>query len=162
MHNKDKRLYHSVSLAGPLIDQGLTAADADALLGILFFKPKALMRMLRQVNGWRQKRLLELVPDLIEHEGAFFKTIALLERWRERKKKYEFEKAEWLAADVNGGWRGMQMSAGQRYLVQSTAAFLTIEIPVGMNRGNASDWLESNMAHLVMNIDEEMEAMSDA
>ncbi len=157
MRNQDKRVYNAVSLAGPLIDRGLTATDADALLGLLFLNLKILIPFLEALDNTRERPLLDLIPDLIEQEGDFLRGVAQIRRWQERKAKYEIDRAEWLAAEVGDDWRGKPMTVGQRYLVQSTAALLTIEIPAGMDRGSASDWLENQMAHLVLMMEQEFD-----
>ncbi len=154
MRNQDKRVYHAVSLAGPLIDRGLTANDADMLLGFLLLNLKILVPFLEALDSTQKKPLIDLIPDLIEQEGDFLRGLAQIRRWQERKTKYDADRAEWVAAEVGDEWRKRPMTAGQRYLVQSTAALLTIEIPAGMDRGGASDWLESHMAHLVLMIEQ--------
>lgn len=151
----DKRLYDAVSLAGPLIDRGLKAGDAEALLGLLLLPARAIFDTLSSIDGWKSRQAIELIPEIIERDGLYLKNVAQLVLWQRRKLNYEADKASWLKADVGTGWRKQPMSLGQKYLVQSTAAILLIEIPVGMDRGSASDWLDTHMAHLVLMIDNE-------
>ena len=162
MRNQDTRLFAAVSLAGPLIDQNLTADDADSLLGMLLFTPRTLLRQLVKIQDWQNLTLLELIPEMIHREHQLFKTTALLERWRGRREKYHAERSSWLSAAVEQDWRLKPMSMSQGYLIQSTAALLVVEIPTGMNRGEASDWLETHMAHLTLTIDEEMKEIYGA
>ncbi len=157
MKQTDKRLHNSVSLAGPLIDRGLTAEDADALLGIMLLRTKSATRFIMAIKGWRSRRLIDLIPEMIARDGSFFANLAQQLRWQERKSKYEKEKLAWEAAEADNFWRSKPMTLGQRYLVQSTASLLLIEIPAGLDRGGASDWLDTHMAHLVLMIDESMQ-----
>lgn len=154
MRNQDKRVYNAVSIAGPLIDRGLTANDADSLLGLLLLNLKTLSPFLEELDETRSRPILDLIPEIIEEEGDFLRGVAQLRRWQERRDKYEADRASWLSADVGDKWRELPMSVGQRFLVQSTGALLTIEIPAGMNRGRASDWLEDQMAHVVLMIEQ--------
>lgn len=148
--NSDKRIWNALKLAAPLLDLGLTSEDSDSIQGLLNLHAKSLMTEFIKINGWRDLQVIDLILLIIEKYGVQLADLAQMRIWHKRRNKYYIEKKAWLAAEVDDRWRNRPMSSGQRYLVQSTAAHLQIEIPHGMKRGDASDWLESHMAHLIL------------
>lgn len=152
----NRRLYASARLAGPLIDGGLGAHDADALKGLLSCTLDDLANYTEDLPQAHSISLLKLIVSIISRHHADLAALAAAQQWERRKAKYEHDCAEWKAAEptCDRAWRELPMTRGQRFLIADTAALLEIETPEDMNRGSAADWLDSNNANVVLRLEE--------
>lgn len=159
MPSNDKRIFAGLMLSGSLIDRGLDASHADQFHALLRMSAKTFLNFASTVPDWEETEMIDLIHEIIVSDDGTLRAFSTAERWFRRKSAYEHDRASWEAAEdgVGESWRAKSMTAGQRFLVQSTAALLEIEIPAGMNRGGAADWLAANTAHIVLMFNENYE-----
>lgn len=149
--SNQKRLYDCASIGGPYVDAGLRHNQADAHYALVHSRLDVLADFAKGIPDWQDLSLLSFVTMIIESEGEELANRAAIMQWMKRKAAYDDKLASWIAAKMEKGddWRGLPMTAPQRHLVADTARILEIEVPEGMDRGGASDWLEANGAHVI-------------
>jgi len=148
------RLYASACLAGPLVDAGLGPTDADAFHALLSGTLDDLVAYADDLPQGRAVSLLSLVVTILARHGDYLEKLSAALQWETRKVAYDEDCASWKTAEADCGvaWREMPMTRGQRFLIADTAALLEIEIPEGMDRGTAADWLDANDANVVLRL----------
>lgn len=146
-------MHHKITLGGVMVKYGLSAADANALVGLLGMPTAEFAEMV--------KRAAEAEPDLpagniitrlIDRRTPELEARGQYETWLRRLEAYREDKAEWLERDeefrLKGEWRTLPMTADQRWLIRVTCRALRIAMPGHLLRGEASDWLAAKGANL--------------
>ena len=146
-----RRLYDCASIGGPYVDAGLGHNQANAHYGLIHATLDELTEFAKQIPDWQALPLVSLVAMIVERNNDVLTARSAVIQWTKRKTEYEADHASWKAAKPGkgDGWRTLPMTASQRYLIADTALILEIEVPEGLDRGAASDWLEANGAHLI-------------
>jgi hypothetical protein len=146
-----RRLYDCASIGGPYVDAGLRHDQANAHYGLIHATLDELTAFAREIPDWQDLPFVSLVAMIVKRNEGVLAARAAVMQWTKRKAAYEADRASWKAAkpEKGIGWRALPMTASQRYLIADTALILEIEVPEGLNRGMASDWLEANGAHLI-------------
>lgn len=146
-------MHHKITLGGVMVKYGLSAADANALVGLFGMPTAEFAEMV--------KRAAEAEPDLpagniitrlIDRRTPELEARGQYETWLRRLEAYREDKAEWLERDeefrLKGEWRTLPMTADQRWLIRVTCRALRIAMPGHLLRGEASDWLAAKGANL--------------
>lgn len=146
-----RRLYDCATIGGPYVDAGLGHGQADAHYGLIHSTLGDLLALATTIPDGQKLPLVSLIVMIIEREGDTLADRAAVLQWSKRKAEYDTDRAAWKAAEPTkeAKWRIRPMTVSQRYLIADTARILEIEIPEGMDRGTASDWLEANGAHVI-------------
>lgn len=146
-----RRLYDCASIGGPYVDEGLRHDQANAHYGLIHSTLDTLVNFAKEIPGWHELPLVALIAMIIAREGDVLADRAAVMQWKRRKTAYDTEHASWRAVEQEKGsaWRALPMTAAQRYLLADTAQILEIDLPEGMDRGAASDWLDANGAHVI-------------
>ena len=146
-----RRLYDCAPIGGPYVDAGLGHDQADAHYGLIHATLNVLTAFAREIPDWQDLPLVALVAMIVEREGDNLAARAAVMQWKRRKLAYDADRVSWEATKPEKGdaWHKLPMTAAQRYLIADTAQILKIEIPEGMDRGAASEWLEANGAHVI-------------
>lgn len=152
----NERLYTCARLAGPLVDASLSQTNADAFHGLLQLEARNFNTRVAALPDWEEMTVLAAVVALAKDEASDLGTRFAVGQWARRKASYDLDCASWREAENAIGlqWRDRPMSSGQRFLVVDTARLLEIEIPAGMNRGQAADWLDRQGGHPLFRIAE--------
>ena len=145
------RLYDCASIGGPYVDAGLGHDQADAHYGLIQGTLKELIALAKPIPGGQALPFVSLVAMIIEREGDTLADRAAVMQWAKRRAAYDADRTSWKAAEAEkeDDWRSLPMTAAQRHLIADTARILVIDVPEGMDRGTASDWLEANGAHVI-------------
>ena len=145
------RLYDCASIGGPYVDAGLGHDQADAHYGLVQGTLEELVELAKSIPSWQNLPFVSLVAMIIEREGDELADRAAVIQWTRRRAAYDADRMSWKAAEAEkgDGWRNLPMTAAQRHLIADTARILIIDVPEGMDRGAASDWLEANGAHVI-------------
>lgn len=151
-----RRLLDCASIGGPYVDEGLGHDQANAHYGLIHATLDELTAFAKEIPDWQDLPFVSLVAMIVERKKDGLVARAAVMQWTKRKAAHEADRASWKAAkpEKGNGWRALPMTASQRYLIADTALILEIEVPEGLNRGAASDWLEVNGAHLVNRLGE--------
>ena len=146
-----RRLFDCASIGGPYVDAGLGHDQANAHYGLIHATLDELIAFAREIPQWQDLPLVSLIAMTVERKKDVLAARAAVMQWTTRKAAYAADRASWKAAkpEKGNGWRALPMTASQRYLIADTALILEIEVPEGLNRGTASDWLEANGAHVI-------------
>jgi len=150
---KPHRTWHVSSLGADLLNHGFTGFDANALMGLRGLSPMRLNQLLQEEAAHASSPCTagDLLKPIVDQHRQELEDLGRLLSWKRRHCRYHEARTEWsvLPDDVRDGpWRKRPMTAGQRALVQITAALLNLPIPLDLNRGAAADWLESHGANL--------------
>lgn len=151
----EKRLHACAAIGGPYVDQGLGARHADAHFGLMNGTLEAFTSFAKAIPDWEDLPMVALVATIVLRDEQELENRAAVLQWTRRKAAYDADRASWKAceSDKGDGWRALPMTAPQRFLIADTAAILEIEIPAGMDRGMASDWLDANGANVIRQIE---------
>ena len=146
-----RRLYDCASFGGPYVDAGLGHDHANAHFGLVNGTLDGLIELAAAIPDSRELPLVSLIAMVIECNGDELATRAAVMQWHKRKTAYDADAAAWRAAEPyqGDGWRARPMTAPQRHLIADTAQILVIDVPEGMDRGAAADWLNAQGAHLI-------------
>ena len=146
-----RRLFDCASIGGPYVDAGLGHDQANAHYGLIHTTLDELTAFAREIPDWQNLPFISLVTMIVKRNEGVLAARAAVMQWTKRKAAYEADRASWKAAKPEQGddWCALPMTASQRYLIADTALILEIEVPEGLDRGTASDWLEANGAHLI-------------
>lgn len=146
-----RRLYDCASIAGPYVDEGLSHEQADAHYGLIHSTIETLGEFAKTIPGWQKLPLVSLLTLIIHRYEDEFANRAAVMQWAKRKAAYDADRASWKAVEQQKGldWRNLPMTAPQRLLIADTARILETEVPEGMDRGEASDWLHANGANVL-------------
>jgi hypothetical protein len=146
------RDHHAYHLGADAHYCGLASGDALAMMGLLSTGPANVGRLLVEAAkaipniyvGRLWPRLIDANRDEYEARGRHV-------AWQRRWAAYKVDHDSWVAslADATDDWRARAMTSGQRHLVRDTAVLLDIDIPQGMTRGAAHDWLTRHGANIV-------------
>ncbi|NBB40101.1 MULTISPECIES: hypothetical protein [Sphingomonadaceae] len=146
------RNWHAYALGGDLADCGLQGGDAYALMGLRSLPIPRLVRLLLDAHDERPGIYLgRLLPGIIDTHRDELHARGLALSWQRRWIRYQEQLAAWQAqpdAVKAGVWRDKPITMGQRELVRITATLLDLAMPVGLDRGGAADWLETQGANL--------------
>lgn len=146
-----RRLYDCASIGGPWVDAGLGHHQANAHYGLIHGTLGDLVKFASVIPDWHELPLVSLFAMIIERNSDELATRAAVMQWQKRKAAYDADCASWQAAEPQhgDGWRTRPMTTSQRHLIADTAQILVIEVPEGMDRGAAADWLDAHGAHLI-------------
>lgn len=146
-----KRLYDCASIGGPYVDAGLSHDQASAHYGLINGTLEDMANLAKAIPDSGDLPLVSLVAMIVERHKTELAIRAAVLQWTKRKTAYDAEHASWKTAEPNisADWRTLPMTEGQRHLMADTARILVIDVPEGMDRGAASDWLEANSAHVI-------------
>lgn len=149
-----RRLYDCASIAGPYVDEGLKHDQANAHYGLIHGTMETLEEFAKTIPGWQHLPLVSLVTMIVQRHGDELANRAAVMQWTNRKAIYDADSASWMAVEQEKGsdWRALPMTASQRYLIADTVQILRLEVPEGMDRGAASDWLDANGANVIHNL----------
>ena len=147
------RDHHAYHLGADLHYCGLASGDATSWMGLMSTGPANVGRLLCEYAttspnsyvGRAWGRLIDARREEYEARGRFV-------QWQRRWARYMTDAAAWAQSEANttdAVWRALHMTSGQRALVQDCATILDIELPQGLNRGTAHDWLQRNGANVV-------------
>jgi hypothetical protein len=93
-----------------------------------------------------------VLVGLIDRHDRDLSARGMFETWCRRLATYQEDRAEWLTRDaehrLEGSWRDLAMTTGQRWLVRVTCRISQIDLPGHLSRGSAADWLETHGANL--------------
>ncbi len=146
------RNWHAYALGGDLADCGLQGGDAYALMGLRSLPIHRLIRLLLDAHDERPGIYVgRLLPGIIDTHRDELHARGLAASWQRRWIRYQDQLAAWQAqpdAVKAGAWRDKPITMGQRELVRITATLLDLAMPVGLDRGGAADWLETQGANL--------------
>jgi len=151
------RLFDCASIAGPYVDLEMGHKDAEAHYGLIHSTLDTFVEFARAIPGWQDLPVISLVVMIVERHGEELADRAAVMQWSKRKTAYDADCASWKAAEEEKGsnWRALPMTAAQRYLLADTARILEIEIPDGMSRGTAADWLDAYGANVIHKLEED-------
>ncbi|GMN14139.1 hypothetical protein [Altererythrobacter sp. MTPC7] len=150
------RIHACASLAGSLFDRGLDHTDAPAFDGLLSLSAHEFAELVKSLPDSDGLPMLDLVVETVRYHAEELELRSAVRHWAKRKADYDADCTSWKKREleVGDGWRTKPMTAGQRFLLADTALILEIEIPAGMNRGNAADWLDANGANVLRKLGE--------
>ena len=146
-------MHHKIVLGAVMVTAGFQAADADALAGLLGSPASTLHNALAAgALNHAGKTGGQALADVLDRYAREFEARGLYSAWERRFSLYAEDRDEWLKRDLEfrreGAWRGLEMTAGQRWLVRVTCRVLRLPMPGHLLRGQASDWLEAHGANL--------------
>lgn len=146
------RDHHAYHLGADQVYCGLATGDAFALMGLLSTGPANVGKLLIEAArsapnlyvGRLWSRLIDADREVYEARGRYV-------AWQRRWAAYKVDHDGWVASlsDCSDDWRARPMTSSQRHLVRDTAVMLDIDIPEGMTRGAAHDWLTRNGGNVV-------------
>lgn len=145
-------MHHKITLGAVMVNAGLTAADADALAGLLAANADEIIADADDIIDTDPFMSVgHVLVGLIDRHDRDLSARGLFETWCRRLAAYQEDRAEWLACDaehrLEGAWRDLAMTTGQRWLVRVTCRIRQIDLPGHLARGNAADWLEAHGAN---------------
>ena len=145
--------HHKFTLGGVMVNAGFQAADADALAGLLELEASDFAaRFVTASVSSPSLHVSEVLTRLIDVDTRALAGRGLHSAWERRLAQYREDRDDWLARDLDlrleGEWRGLPMTADQRWLMRVTCRVLRIAMPGNLLRGQAADWLEEKGANL--------------
>lgn len=146
-------MHHKITLGAVMVTFGLSAADGNALAGLLAM-PAAEFAEMVELAAEAEPDLPagNIITRLIDRKARELEARGQYETWLRRLEAYREDKAEWLERDeefrLNGEWRTLPMTVDQRWLIRVTCRALRIAMPGHLLRGEASDWLAAKGANL--------------
>lgn len=146
-------LHHKIALGGVMVKFGLSAADANALAGLLAMPTAQFAEMVKtEAEAEPDLPAGNIITRLIDRKAAELEARGQYGTWLRRLEAYCEDKAEWLERDeefrLKGEWRTLPMTSDQRWLIRVTCRALRIAMPGNLLRGEASDWLAAKGANL--------------
>lgn len=146
-------MHHKIALGAVIVAAGFQAADADALAGLLGSPASRLHNALAAgALDHASKTAGQALADVLDRDAREFEARGLYAAWERRFSLYADDCTEWRKRDLEfrlqGAWRALEMTAGQRWLVRVTCRVLRLPMPGHLLRGQASDWLAAHGANL--------------
>lgn len=147
------RDHHAYHLGADLHFCGLATGDGLAMMGLMSMGPAHVAALLAvAAKDHPAIYVARLWPRLIDANREEYEARGRFVRWQRRWAMYKEEADSWrgyFLESPDGSWRELHMTSSQRYLVQDCAVLARIDIPEGMTRGAAHDWLQKNGANAV-------------
>jgi hypothetical protein len=147
------RDHHAYHLGADLFYCGLATGDGLAMMGLMSMGPAHVARLLAEAaKSTPNVYVARLWPRLLHGNRGEYEARGRFVSWQRRWARYKSESYSWRKRQTDSddtSWRDLHMSSGQRDLVQDTAILLDLDIPEGMDRGRAHDWLMRNGANAV-------------
>lgn len=147
------RDWHAYRLGADLIAYALTGDDAFSLMGLRSMAAAdALQLCAIEAKKAPGASLGDVLANVVDVHRSTLEPRGWQISWHRRWLKYAAEVESWKSQSsevVNGDWRSLTMTSGQRELVRVTATLLKLDIPGGLNRGTAADWLTDCGANLL-------------
>lgn len=146
-------VHHKLALGAVMANIGLSAIDADALAGALAtIADQVMADMDDLIDADPFASFGSLLVTMIDRHERGLTARGLYESWVRRLALYLEDRDEWLARDaefrLEGAWRQLHMTRGQRWLVRVTCRIRHLDLPGDLSRGEAGDWLEANGANM--------------
>jgi len=148
-----KNIHHDIQCGSIVTGWGCTAEDSWALDGAFSCSiSDFLARFEAAARFCEGKKASSVIVRMLADDPDGLRQRGRYAAWRRRYVKYWAGHNAWLAVNpemrMSGKWRKQRMTAGQSELVRVTAAALELDIPVGLNRGAAHDWIDEMGANL--------------
>lgn len=146
-------IHHKIALGAVLVNIGLAAIDADALIGLLAAASEQVIAAVEeQMADDPAATFGKILIELIDQHERVLSARGVFETWQRRLAAYAEDRAQWLARDaeyrLGGAWRHESTTSGQRWLIRVTCRVRHIDLPGHLSRGDAADWLEAHGANL--------------
>lgn len=146
------RDHHAYQLGADLHRCGLATGDVTAMLGLMSIGPARLADLLIAAARTHPNiYVARLWPILIDAGRDEYEARGRFVSWQRRWARYKEDADAWAArgSEMESSWRALHMTSGQRHLVRDCAVLLGLDLPDGMDRGRAHDWLMVHGANTV-------------